>query len=96
MLEQGRVGSSSGWGQESALCLCRRRLGMGQSPVPLQEEAGDRTGPPSRLLSIASSLAINSHNLGAGTIRAKGQESRSQSGVSGSRLPELCLKVTSS
>lgn len=61
--------------------------------MPLQEVAGDR--PPSGLLSTASSLAINSHNPEAGTIRAKGQESRSQSGVSGNRLPELCLKVTS-
>lgn len=51
VLEQGKVGSSTGC--DRALCLQRRKLG---------------TDHPAS----SSPLALNSHNLGTGTIRAKG------------------------
>lgn len=93
MLEQGKVESSRGC--DRVLCVWRS-VGTGQW-CQLLEKSGDKTGPRGGGWGQTTQPApLNSYSLGTGTIRAKGQESRSQSGVSGNRLPELCPKVTSS
>lgn len=62
--------------------------GLGMEPVPLQGDTGD--GPPSTLQPLTPA------SRGQEQAGQKDKRAEVRLGVSGDRLPEPCLKVTSS
>lgn len=62
--------------------------GLGTEPVPLQGDTGD--GPPS------TQLPLTPATWGQEQAGQKDKRAEVRLGVSGDRLPEPCLKVTSS